>query len=165
MSKPDRVDAEPRPWLSSIGWWCLTILVLTIVDDLTFGPLFWLLSRTAGPLIAGLTAWVAYTVIQIILVRQGTEETPHRVAAFLLNRLSLERRFDQVGEREQSLHASVTDVVTATLASLVIGGVIPPLILYRRGRARESVRRISYLTAPLYAAEFGLLHGVLPGLI
>ena len=165
MSKPERVDAEPRPWLSSIGWWSLTILVLTIVDDLTFGPLFWLLSRTAGPLIAGLTAWVAYTVIQIILVRQGTEETPHRVAAFLLNRLSLERRFDQVGEREQSLHASVTDVVTATLASLVIGGVIPPLILYRRGRARESVRRISYLTAPLYAAEFGLLHGVLPGLI
>lgn len=165
MSDSGPVSAERRPWLSSVAWWSLTILVLTVVDDLTFGPLFWLLSRTAGPVIAGLTAWVAYTVIQITLVRQGTEEEPHRVAAFLLNRLSLERRFDQVGVREQSLHASVTDVVTATLASLVIGGVLPPLILYRRGRARESVRRISYLTAPIYAVEFGLLHGVLPGLI
>jgi hypothetical protein len=165
MSDSDVMSQERRPWLSSIAWWSLTILVLAIVDDLTFGPLFWLLSRIAGPLIAGLTAWLAYTVIQILLVRQGTEESPHRLAAFLLDRLSLERRFDQVAVREQSLHATVTDVVTATLASLVIGGVLPPLILYRRGRGRESVRRISYVTAPIYAAEFGLLHGVLPGLI
>ena len=86
MSDVEPLSEERRPWLSSVVWWSLTILVLTVVDDLTFGPLFWFLSRTAGPVIAGLLAWVAYTVIQIILVRQGTEEEPHRVAAFLLNR-------------------------------------------------------------------------------
>ncbi len=47
----------------------------------------------------------------------------------------------------------------------MIGGVIPPMILWRRGADPTFVRRLSVVTSTLYAAEFAFLHGWVPGTI
>ncbi|MEI2699400.1 MAG: hypothetical protein V9E94_14055 [Microthrixaceae bacterium] len=42
---------------------------------------------------------------------------------------------------------------------------LPPILLWRAGYSATFVRRLSYLTAPLYAAQFALLHGIIPATI
>lgn len=49
--------------------------------------------------------------------------------------------------------------------ALVIGGVLPPLLLFRGGLSQASVRRLSWMTAAIYAAEFTYLHAYLPSVV
>jgi hypothetical protein len=154
-----------RPLPVTIGWWIVTLATLVLLDDLTFGPIFWLISVLGGSVIGFGVAFVVYVVVQLLLVRAATSGTPHRAASFLLRRLDLERRSEQVADREQRLAARVTGTATALVSSLIIGGVLPPLILHRRGWSAQQVRRLSVATATIYAAEFGVLHGLLPAVI
>lgn len=154
----------PR-WVRTVGWWAATLLTLIVLDDLTFGPVFWLVSRLESPLAGFTLALVIYVPAQILLVRAGTSDSPGKVATFFLSRLDLERRSTNVAEREQRLRARVTGVISASALSLAIGGVLPPLALWRAGYGRTFVRRLSWLTATIYAVEFSLLHGYLPGTI
>ncbi len=145
-----------------LGWWALTILILVVLDDLTFGPAFWAISRLAGPLVAVAAIYAIYLPVQVFLVARGTTEDPGRFAAFFLRRLDLERRSEQVARNERRLRSKVLGVGSALLGSLVIGGVLPPLLLWRSGMPRPQVLRLSVATSAIYATEFALLHGLLP---
>lgn len=158
-------SAPPTRWLRTAGWWAATLLTLVVLDDLTFGPVFWLVSRLESPLAGFALALLIYIPAQIALVRAGTSDAPGRLATFFLSRLDLERRSTNVAEREQRMRARVTGVISASLLSTVIGGVLPPLGLWRAGYGRRFVRRLSWLTATIYALEFSLLHGYLPGML
>ncbi len=162
-----RTEAPPEPtkrW-QVVLWWMATIGTLVVLDDLTFGPAFWLISRTAGPWIAAMTALAIYTSAQIYIVVRATEPEPGRIASFFLGRLDLERRSPVVHANEQKLRSRVAGWGSSILLTPVIGGVIPPLVLWRRGWDASAARRVACVCAPIYAAEFALLHGLIPGLI
>jgi hypothetical protein len=155
---------RPRRW-SVVGWWALTVLTLVVLDDLTFGPAFWAISRLAGPLVAVAAIYAVYVPVQVYLVARGTSEDPGRFAGFFLRRLDLERRNAHVARNEQHLRSRVLGAGTALVGALVIGGVLPPLLLWRRGAPRRRVLRLSVATALVYATEFALLHGLLPAAV
>lgn len=151
-------------WWWVACWWTLTVLTLVVLDDLTFGPLFWVISLTAGPWTAAGLAFVIYTVAQVFIVVRATEEVPGRIAAFFLSRLDLNRRSRHIAANEQRLHSRVAGWTSAILITPIIGGVLPPLLLWRMGWDRGPVRRIACICAPIYALEFAILHGLLPSL-
>jgi hypothetical protein len=140
-------------------WWSVTILVLVVLDDLVFGPIFWsiaVLSRPAAVILAFFASWAFGTW----LVFRGTRSSPGRVAQFFLNRLWLERKNPHIGQRERKVRDSVTSTVAATLSTPFIGGVIPSLVLYKRDLMPVAqIRRLAVFLAALYAVEFAALHG------
>lgn len=150
---------------SVIAWWVATLVTLVVLDDLTFGPVFWLISRLGSTWLGVAVVFAVYVPAQVFIVYRGTEPEPGRVAAFFLRRFALERRVGQVARNERALQQRVLGAGTAILLSLVIGGVLPPLLLWRRGVSRTEVRRLSVVTATVYAAEFAVLHAVVPGSI
>ncbi len=140
-------------------WWFVTILVLVLVDDLVFGPIFWSLAVLSRPL-AVVAAFVASWAFGVWLVFRGTRREPGRVAQFFLNRLWLERRNPDVGRRERKVRDSVTSAVAATFSTPFIGGVIPSLVLYKRDLMPVAqIRRLAVFLAALYAVEFAAIHG------
>lgn len=149
---------------SAVGWWVATLLTLVVLDDLTFGPFFWAISRLVGPGAAVAAVYAVYVPAQVYLVRRATEPEPGPIATFFLRRLQLERRSSAIAERERALHGRVIGAGSAIALSLVIGGVLPLLLLWRRGFDRSFVRRLSYVTAVVYATEFALFHGLVPSL-
>lgn len=168
MSRVAQIEPAPSPAIRiarATVWWAATLATLVVLDDLTFGPAFWAISRWRGAATAVLAVFVVYVPAQVYLVRRATEPDPGRVAAFFLKRLELQRRSAHVGEREARIHRRVAGAASALALTLVIGGVLPPLLLWRAGYSTSYVRRLSYATAPLYAAEFAVLHGLLPSLI
>lgn len=154
----------PKRRIEIVAWWLLTIATLVVLDDLAFGPFFWTLSRMAGPLVAAAAVYLIYVPAQLWIVSRGMTDRPGRFASFFLSRLDLERRSASVAEVERNIRQKVTGVSTAILLSLVLGGVIPPLTMWRNGYGRATVHRVSVVTAALYATEFALLHGVVPSL-
>jgi hypothetical protein len=170
IAQPDDVTAQglarSRPTLVAIALgWVITVLALVILDDLMFGPAFWALARWQGPEIAAIVAFCIYFCAQIFLVRQGTRDDPHALAAFALRRLGLERPTARRRRHEEQIRARVLGGGSAILLSPVIGGVVPPMLLWHRGLEAKFVRRVSVVTAAIYAGEFSLLHGWIPGVI
>lgn len=163
MQRTNVNEDAPSHRLSVVAWWLATLATLVVLDDLTFGPAFWLLSRVSGTWTAVIVVYLIYVPVQVLLVVRGTAPDPGRIASFFLRRFDLERRSAHVARNEQALHRRVLGAGTALLMSLVIGGVLPPLLLWRQGAERADVRRLSVLTASVYATEFAVLHAVVPG--
>lgn len=89
--------------LVAAGWWALTLGLLILIDDLTYGPIFWVLAVATGQ-IAIVVAFSIYLAVQLYLVAEGTKSSPSRVAAAILRRLRLARRSEEVGKREVRVH-------------------------------------------------------------
>ncbi len=157
--------SSPSRVLTTAWWWLATVIVIVILDDLTFGPLFWALSLLGSPAIAAVAAFVIYFWAQFLLVVQALKPEPIRPARIILDRLDLTRKHPEIHERDQQVRRSVTGVALALAAALFIGGILPPLLLHRRGMARRQVLRVAPFTAALYACEFAFLHGWTPGTI
>lgn len=149
--------------LRTAAWWALTLLVLVILDDLTFGPIFWALARVGGTALAALTIFAIYVPAQVLLVARGTVDDPGRLARFFLKRLDVERRSGEIATREKAIKSRVVGAVSALAMSVVVAGVLPCLLLWRRGYSRQFVLRLSVPAAMIYAAEYALLHAVIPG--
>jgi hypothetical protein len=146
-------------WWSSIAWWGVTIVTLVLVDDLLFGPFFWVaaqFSRSMATVFAfllsfGFQLWLNWAALQ---PQQG------RVAKAMLDRLRVPRKRPEVVAHEASVQQRIVSAASAVATSLLIGGVLP--IIFLRDRDVMSVarlRRLSILTASVYSAEFALLHG------
>lgn len=159
-----RAASEREPVVVVVFWWAATVLTLIVLDDLTFGPLFWVLSRIFGPFAAIAAIYAVYVPAQVFIVNQATLPNPGRTARFFLRRLDLTRRRPEISDREDLVHHRVVGGTSAVVSSLLIAGVLPPLLLWKAGFTRRFVRRISYVTAFVYASEFALLHGFVPSL-
>ena len=143
----------------------MTIATLVVLDDLTFGPAFWAIARLLSAEAAVAAVLITYIPVQVFLVHRATLPEPGRLAAFFLDRLALERRSEHIAVRESALHGRVVGAASGIALTFVIGGVLPPLILWRAGYATVFVRRLSWVTASLYAAEFSVLHAIVPASI
>ena len=160
-SESFRLAVAVRAKLAAVGWWLATIGLLVLLDDFTYGPVFWLLGLTAG-FIAVFVAFSIYFVVQLYLVAEGTKPVPSRAAAALLDRLRLARRSSEIGQREVRVHERVTGGLAAILLAPLIGGVLPALLLFKIGWDRSHVIAISVVTSAIYAAEFAFLHAYVP---
>jgi hypothetical protein len=145
--------------------WVLTIVTLVVLDDLVFGPVFWAIGALRGPAVGFVVAFVVYFVGQLVLVHEATRRSPRRLATFFLRRLGLERPAGRTRPREDEIRARILGSGSAILLSPVVGGVIPPMLLWHRGFDTHFVRRLTIVTAAVYAAEFALLHGWLAGTV
>jgi hypothetical protein len=148
-----------------VVWWVVTVVTLVVLDDLVFGPVFWALGRWTGPLVAAATAFAVYFVAQVAMVHQGTQERPGRLARFFLRRLGLGRTDRRGRLHEDEIRERVLGGVSAVLLAPILGGVVPPMLLWHRGFDRGFVRRLTVVTSAVYSAEFAVLHGWIPATI
>jgi hypothetical protein len=162
---PVAIQHPPSSLAATVAWWAVTLLTLVVIDDLTFGPFFWVVARLKSPWAAFFLALAIYVPVQMAVVWRGTSGSPGRIASFFLDRLKLRRRSAEVRRREARLRDHVRGTISSCLLALVIGGVLPPMLLWRAGYPSTVVRRISVLTSIVYAIEFACLHGLVPGLV
>lgn len=161
-------DERKQPLSVTVLWWVATIATLVVLDDLVTGPLFWALAYVSKPLAMGV-AFTVYWVGQLLLVRSATGPDIGRVASYLLNRLQLSESADagrsnrNIAANETAIRSQITGPAIALLISPLVGGVIPPLLLHKRGLPVTGTRRLAVFTALIYAAEYTLLHAYLPG--
>lgn len=142
-----------------VFWWGVTLITLFIVDDLLFGPLFWIISL-AHPLVSTVAAFVASLVFQNWLTKAALKEQPSKRATFFLQRLMLERKNKEIAQREDSLKRRASSTIGALLVTPFIGAIIPTLLLHKYHlMPPERLRSFSALLRVIYAVEFALLHG------
>lgn len=142
----------------SLFWWFALFITLVILDDLVFGPIAWLLAQI-NPWLAALVGFSAMWGVSYWLVIVSLRPHQGRVAKLLLSRLQLERRNPALREREATLKAHLTSVALAVPMSLLFGGVVTSLWLYKREVVDErQVRSLALVLTALYACEFVVLH-------
>ncbi len=164
MAEQSHADDRPSH-LVTVWWWALTVATLVVLDDLTFGPLFWAIARLAGAGVAVAAVYAVYVPAQLWVLSRGVTDEPGRLATWFLQRLDLQRRAKPVQENEARVRSRVVGVGSALVLSLLIGGVLPPLLLWRRGWERRTVMQVGVATSVIYATEFALLHGIIPATI
>jgi hypothetical protein len=146
-------------WGSFVFWWGVTLVTLILLDDLLFGPIFWLLSQVDRAM-ATAAAFCASFAFQVWTNWAGLRPNPGRVAQFFINRLMIARKKHQIVEREESLRRQIISGSSALGASLLVGGVIPIIFLHRKGvLGIGHLRRLALMTSAIYATEFALIHG------
>ncbi|MBI3983977.1 hypothetical protein HY346_01645 [Candidatus Microgenomates bacterium] len=146
--------------LKTIWWWSVLLGTLILVDDATFGWIFWALAQI-NPWLSALVALVDYWLVGYWITLQGLKPHPHKLAVWFLKRLQLERKNPEVNRREQSLKAKITSVAIATPMSLLFGGVITTLWLVRRGVIDlYQAKRVAFYLCGVYAAEFAVIHAL-----
>jgi hypothetical protein len=144
--------------LRNLFWWFALLVTLVILDDLVFGPIAWLIAQV-NPWLAAVVGFSAMWGLSYWLVLVGVRPQQGRVARLLLSRLQLERRNPRIREREATLKAHLTSVAVAVPMSLLFGGVVTSLWLYKREVVDErQVRRLAFWLTALYACEFVILH-------
>jgi hypothetical protein len=142
----------------NLFWWAALLVTLVILDDLVFGPIAWLIAQVS-PWLAAVVGFSAMWGLSYWLVVVGVRQDQGRVARLLLSRLQLERRNPAIREREDTLKAHLTSVAVAVPMSLLFGGVVTSLWLYKREVVDErQVRRLALWLTALYACEFVVLH-------
>jgi hypothetical protein len=162
-SKQDR--GQIQRLVVVVFWWLVTLLTLIVLDDLLFGPIFWLLATREGGTVAVAAILAIYIPVQVLIVVRATSPAPGVMTRLVLGKLELARRIGPVRENEQRIHHRIAGAGSAVLLSLVIGGILPCLLLWRKGYRVEFVRRLSVVTAAVYAVEYAFLHGVIPASI
>lgn len=151
-------NSSSRWWLT-ILWWAATVITLVLVDDMITGPVFWLLSLVSRPG-ATIVAFVASFVFQVWLSWAGMNVKSGGRAEAWTNRLMGARKMTHIEENQESLRRHVVSMASAIVVSPLIGGVLPVLLLHRRGLISvDRLRRLAFVTAAIYATEFALIHG------
>lgn len=144
----------------TLYYWTLLLVTLVVVDDLTFGWIFWLLSQI-HPLLSALVALCAYWAIGYWITLRGLSPEPGKVARWFLNRLQLERKNPELRAREDELQKKITSIAIAIPLSLLFGGVVTTLWLRRRDVVDDSAaKRVALVLCGLYALEFALIHAL-----
>lgn len=142
-----------------VFWWGVTLITLFILDDLLFGPIFWSVALWSQ-LGSTVLAFLASLYFQNWLINASLRPVPGRLANFFLQRLMLQRRNQEIAEREESVKHVAASAAGALLVTPLIGSVIPTLLLDKHQLMdRKRLRPFSFVLTLVYATEFALLHG------
>lgn len=143
----------------AILWWGITLAFLFVIDDLTFGPMFWGLALVS-PVLSTCVAFIASVVFQMVLIREVLYPRQKKIITFFLRRLLMERTNPEVEVRERSLKRRAASVIGAIMITPLLGGVIPISVLRKQGDTSEkTLRRLALPLSVVYATEFALIHG------
>ncbi len=155
----DNTEVRHQSRLRTLYYWIALFAILVVVDDLTFGWIFWLLAQI-HPLVSATAALLIYWVLGYWLLIRGLNPNPGKWAHKMLNRLQLERKNPELRAREEELKNKITSVAVAIPMSLLFGGVLTVLWLRRRNVVSDDgAYRLGFWLCGLYALEFALLHG------
>lgn len=147
-------------FLRTLYYWTLLLITLVVLDDLTFGWIFWALAQI-HPLVSASFALVIYWGLGYWITLRGLAPQPGKLAGWFLNRLQLERKNPELRVREQQLKDMITSIGVAFLMALLFGGVLTTLWLRRREVVDDQqARKLAFWLCGLYALEFALLHGL-----
>lgn len=145
-------------WLRTLYYWLLLLLTLLILDDLVFGWIFWALAQfnLVGTIVfAIVTSWV----FGYWLTLRGLKPHPGRIAKFLLSRLQLERKNEELQRRERQIRDKLVSSGAAVPMTLLFGGVVATLWLRRQGAIDDvQARRLAFWLSGVYALEFAFIH-------
>lgn len=145
--------------LRTLFYWMWLLVMLIVVDDLTFGWIFWALAQV-NPLISAAAALVIYWAMGYWITLRGLRPNPGKVAGWFLNQLQLERRNAELRYRQESLKTRMVSIGTAVPMAILFGGVVVTLWLRRRGVIDDNrTRSVAFWLCGLYALEFALIHG------
>lgn len=146
--------------LRTLYYWTLLFAILVVVDDLTFGWIFWALAQI-HPFLSAFVALCVYWALGYWLTVRGLSPAPGKVASWFLNRLQLERGNPELRSREDQLKGKITSIGAAIPLSLLFGGVVTTLWLRRRGVVSDAqAYRLGFWLCGLYAVEFAFIHGL-----
>lgn len=155
-------EVRPQPSrLSTLLWWTVLFLALVVADDLAFGWIFWIIAVLTHPFVSAAVAFAVYWVVGYKITMGGLSPNPGRLTGWFLHRLQLERKNSDLKALEESLMNKITSVTIAVPMSLLFGGVVTVLWLYKRtvvnyGRARL----LAIGLCAIYAVEFAAIHGL-----
>ena len=153
------VEARHPSFLRTFYYWTLLLVTLVVLDDLTFGWIFWALAQI-HPLISASAAFAIYWAMGYWIALRGLSPVPGKLASWFLARLQLEHKNPELQVREQMLKEKITSISTAIPMALLFGGVVTTLWLRRRGTVDDSgARSLAFWLCGLYALEFALIHG------
>lgn len=153
------VTSEPGT-LRTLYYWLVLFIILVLADDATFGWVFWLLSQT-NPLFSAAVAVVIYWSVGYLVALQGLRDRPRPIAAWLLQRLQLERKNPELARRQLRLKERITSVAVAVPMALLLGGVVTTLYLRRQRLVDDNrARRVALWLTGLYALEFAAIHAL-----
>lgn len=157
----EQTAGEPRQsLLRTLYYWTLLLITLVIVDDLTFGWIFWALAQI-HPFVSAGTALAIYWVNGYLITIRGLRPQPGKIAGWFLKRLQLERKNYELRAREEQLKAKLTSVAIGIPMSLLFGGVLTTLWLRRRNVINDrQAKQIAFGLCGLYALEFAVLHSL-----
>lgn len=145
--------------LRTLYYWTLLLITLVVLDDLTFGWIFWALAQI-HPMLSALVALCVYWALGYWLTIRGLSPVPGKLAARFLNRLQLERKNPELRDRQDQLKNRITSIAWAVPMSLLLGGVVTTLWLRRRGVVSDTgAYRLGFWLCGLYALEFAFIHG------
>lgn len=144
----------------AIIWWSITLAFLFVIDDLTFGPMFWALALVS-PVLSTIVAFVASIAFQLVLVREVLRPQRKKIVQFFLRRLLMEERANpEIEMRERSIKRRAASITGAIVVTPLLGGVIPISVLKKQGDVSENALNLLALPlAVMYATEFALIHG------
>ena len=148
-----------RHRVATVWWWVVTLAVLIVLDDLVYGPLFWIASLL-NVVWATVAAFAASFAFQMWLNMAYIRTAPAPWAQRVVDRLTLARKSPSIERRERTIQQRAVSYVGAIMVTPIIGGVLPVVFLYRRGAMDVGgLRRLAVLTSGIYATEFALIHG------
>lgn len=155
----DTVEVRHPSRLRTLYYWTLLLVTLVVMDDLTFGWIFWGLAQI-HPLVSAAIAFGISWSLSYWLTLRGLSPTPGRLANWFLNRFQLERSNPELRVREVQLKEKITSISVAVPMALLFGGILTTLWLFRRGVVdRKKARTIAFWLTGLYAVEFAFIHG------
>jgi hypothetical protein len=153
-------EAKQQAAWKTLYYWVALFIVLVLVDDATFGWIFWLLSQV-DPLLSAMVAVAIYWSVGYWIALEGLRPRPRPLAAWFLKRLQLERKNPELARRELKLMEKITSVALAVPMALLFGGVVTTLYLRRRELVDDHrARRLAFWLQGLYALEFAAIHAL-----
>jgi hypothetical protein len=155
-----KVSEQRQSPLRTFSYWALLFLTLLVADDVTFGWIFWGIAVLIHPVVSALAALVIYWALGYWITLHGLSPEPARAAKWFLDRFQLQRKNPELQQREEQLKSKLVSVGVAIPMSLLFGGVLTTLWLYRRSVVDYAqAKRLGFWLCGLYAVEFALIHG------
>lgn len=152
--------ADRQSFIKTTYYWVALLVALILADDATFGWIFWALSQVHLVWSAAAALAIYWSVGYWVTLR-GLNPEPGRLAGWLLNRLQLERKNPELFHREMRLKQKLTSVAAAIPMTVLFGGVLTTLWLYRQEVVDyHAARKLAFWLAGLYALEFALIHAL-----
>lgn len=146
--------------LRTLYYWILLMITLIILDDLTFGWIFWGIAQI-NPFVSAAIAFMASWVFGYWLVVCGLSPNPGKIAKILLDRFQLGKKNSELRAREEELLNRMTSIGIAVPMTLLFGGVVSTLWLRRKSVVSDKqAYRVGLVLTGIYAVEFAVVHGL-----
>jgi hypothetical protein len=153
-------QGKHQSFLRTLYYWALLFVTLLIVDDASFGWVFWGISQYSLA-VSAVTALVVYWSLGYMITIRGLTPNPGKWAGWFLNRLQLGHGNMELRSRKSRLQGKVTSIAAAIPMTLLFGGVLTTLWLRRQKVVDDHQARVlGFWLCGLFALEVAAIHAL-----